>query len=126
LCETTLAPTSATPLTPPADLPVLGWWGIVLTKGTCPWSAPDLAYLGFGALDERLRRAMGAHDIDPTTSSMYGAYVQQPVEDAPVFVYAVAGTPANLEGTEVAVTVPPLPDGPYVLQGLYLLPFWVE
>lgn len=109
----------------PADIETYGWWTLTLDEAgnPCEWPLPaSMPSLGIGRLDERLHPAMAEAGHDPATTSLYGLYIQPDPAEATVYVYGVAGLPGNYDGSEAAVTAPPLPDGVYTLVDLHLLP----
>ena len=114
--------------TPDESIPLQGWWQIELVPPEAPpcnWSlgdgAPMSFHLGIGTLDPQLHPAMQANDLDPSELSLHAAYIQLEDGDT-VYVYGVAGTDEQFEGTADASSESPLPDGTYRVEALHLLP----
>lgn len=105
----------------PPEAAVLAWWTVALAPDSaCAWSVGTLE-LGIGRLDPQLHPAMAAAGLETEGSTLYGLYARHG-ETSPVWVFGVAGTEANLDGSSAPVSEPPLPDGTYTLRTLHLLP----
>lgn len=124
VCSVTLTPTAIDPATPTDDAVTLfGWWNLTLpatTDATCPWPLPSAVAVGIGTLDSRLLPAVDASGLSESSTSLYGLYTQY--DAGPLYVYGVAGTSANFDGTATPASAAPLPDGTYELRTLHLLP----
>jgi len=115
LCEVEAAPLAFEPVEPP-PAGLLGWWDIAIPEAkTCLLST--VVRLGIGPYDALLDPALDAAGISGTP---YGMYTPSPEDE--LWIFGVAGTPANFTGAEPPVTEEPLPDGPYRLESLVLLP----
>ena len=91
---------------------------------------PTNLQLGIGHLHSLLNPAIdaaGVYDYNTASQSIYGLYIQPPIGDAfpdgsPVYVFGLAGTPANLAGAQQTVVGEQLPNGVYQLETLHPLP----
>jgi hypothetical protein len=66
---------------------------------------------------------MDVNGLDTDASTLYGLYIQYGAEDAPIWVFGVAGTAENFSGIDEPAAAAPLPDGSYDIETLYLLPW---
>ncbi|MFT7518472.1 MAG: hypothetical protein ACI9MC_000603 [Kiritimatiellia bacterium] len=120
---------------PPVDPAVKQWWTLALLQNDeapCPWTLPvpeassqtelPQIYLGLGDLDPQLLPAMSAADLN-VDADLYGLYMLHPATNGDtVFIFGVAGTQGQYDGSEVTVDAPPIPNGDYALRPLFLLP----
>lgn len=135
--EVTLHAASGAPLCvvagPPvavADAPLpdpglLSWWEVTpaseatyapyATYGPC--TVPASLVLGIGPYDAALDPAAAAAGL--TTTGLNGLYTASGDE---LWVFGVAGSPAQFSEDADALTVAPLPDGELYVTGLHLLP----
>ncbi|MBW1878222.1 MAG: hypothetical protein JRI25_02010 [Deltaproteobacteria bacterium] len=126
-CTNTPAIQSLTAAIPSdATLPILGWWIVVLDQAevaACPWDLPQNLHIGIGGLDAQLYPAMDVNGFNTDASTLYGLYIQYGAVDAPIWVFGVAGTLENYQGTDDPAAAAPLPDGSYDIETLHLLPW---
>jgi len=118
--------------------PILGWWQLDVRDtgvddSACAWTPPEPAtatdtgehvplVLGIGEFDSRLLPALEAAGYSAALD-LYGLYVLHPSPDGDVvYVFGVAGTAAQFEGSDTTVEAPHLPAGDYSLETLILLP----
>lgn len=94
-----------------------GLWSVVLTEGEgCTEPVPAVFEVGIGAYDPQLDPALAPSGLDG--AALFGLYVR--TDGGPLYVFGIAGTADQLAGT--VPEAPPLPDGFYTLDGLYVLP----
>lgn len=108
---------------PETDPPPYSWWSVdyddgLSTPACGTWDAGSLA-LGFGAYDPQLDPALQGHP-GLAQALPYALYVQTSI-DEPIYVVGVAGTTAQLDGDDGALTSGPLPDETYQLRSLVVL-----
>jgi hypothetical protein len=115
VCGVTGPPTAFTPVDPPPN-GVLAWWDIDLpVDSAC--LLPLQIRLGIGEYDALLDPFLSPAGV---TGTPYGLYTEAPA--GALWIFGVAGSPANYDGLEAPVDLPPLPDASYRADGLVLLP----
>ncbi len=123
-CEVTSSLASAQLLEPP-DETIFYWWSIQLGDDDSGCDAvavtiPTLEYLGIGQLHEEIRAILGTTGYASVGDSLYGAYLA--MDDESVWTFGIAATDDGFQGLTSAVQKPPLPDGLYFVESLYVLP----
>ncbi|MFT4623526.1 MAG: hypothetical protein ACI8PZ_002182, partial [Myxococcota bacterium] len=113
LCEAVYTITGVAAPAPDPDVDMFGWWNISLADPTDCTAQPlqTTLALGIGAYDPLLDPAVGRLGIDPAT--LNGLYAQL-TPGGPLYVFGLAGTTEQYEGSTDAVSESPPADGQYV------------
>ena len=108
------------PSTPPQDeIDVFGFWSFNVPSLGCV-GLPTTVSVGIGPLVPSLYPAIDSLGFSPRhTRGLYSTSGELQTE---LTVFGVAGTAQQLAGNGEPVSLFPLPDGKYQLQGVYLLP----
>ncbi len=130
LCEVVREVVQAASVAPPPDPAVLGWWQVV-TDGAAKGcegaeGIGNAAYLGIGQLHPEIEVLLDAYGLADRGASLYGAYASFDVPgntfgvEPEVWVFGYAARPQDLVSGSPAVDEPPLPDGTYDVEPVYL------
>lgn len=123
ICELRPAILSASIATAPGEPgDLFGWWQLSLGEvedASCPYTYPTDLSIGIGAMHPSLLPAISEAGYDAST--LNGLYIQEG-EASDLWVFGVAGTEEQLEGSQERQSSPALPDGIYYLVGLFQLP----
>ena len=96
-------------------------WTVQLSEdSTCNERLPEGFSIGIGKLDAQLIPSVIASDLKPET--LNGIYVQGVDASNTLYVFGVIGTQSQYDGQAGPLTDPPIPDGVYFSEALYLLP----
>ena len=122
LCVQELTLEGVESLEPPSEL-VMGWWELtpVLTEQLCgvyETPLPDTIRIGIGAMHSEILAVIGSTDAVDDPTALNAAYASI-LDDGPLFVYGVAGTPEAYEGLGEVVVEAPIPDGIWQLKPIY-------
>ncbi len=121
LCTATYTVSAELGTTPDPEVEMVAWWTLTLRSPSACSNQPypNRFGIGLGPYDPLLASAVDRAGIDPTT--LNGLYYQQGPGTA-LYVFGLAGTAAQFDGTEGPTAEPPIPDGVYTLLTLYALP----
>ncbi|NCG18170.1 MAG: hypothetical protein GWP91_04050 [Rhodobacterales bacterium] len=99
-------------------LPLWSLWSLSLQLDLCD-TAPRTFDLGIGVYDPLLNPAVDSMGL--SGENVYGLYLSMPNDDE-TYVFGLAGTSDQFSGAVPPATEGPLPDGVYLLDGIYLIP----
>lgn len=109
---------------------VYHWWAVDSQGdfgGTCSGAQrrflPERLLLGLGSLFPDIAAVLEPAGYGDVSGSLYGAYIQTSEQaDAPTWAFGVVATAAGYAGQTVPVAAPPVPNGTYRFEPIYLLP----
>ena len=107
----------------PTESDLLLWMHVRFTDGVpmdCSFQHPAEFFFGIGEMNSLLLPALSASGFGEQESNLFGLYYQRD-ETSSLFVYGVAGTDENFEGTS-SLPDQALPEGDITLLGLHYLP----
>lgn len=83
-----------------------------------------LAYgLGIGELHPDLAATLGAAGYEGLQTSVYGVYLSPESDWKTIWAFGIAGTADDFKGGQTTVSEPPLPDGDYTVESIYLMEY---
>lgn len=103
---------------PDDDVQLYGIWRVPVNAVGCP-GIPVVLDLGLGPLPPTLFGA--AEQRDASTRHTRGLYTVDPAGPT-LLALGLAGTAEQRAGSGAPASLSPLPDGEYLLEGIYLLP----
>ena len=107
----------------PTESDLLLWARVRFTDAVpldCSYQHPAEFFFGIGEMNSLLLPALSASGFGEQESNLFGLYYQRD-EASSLFVYGVAGTDENFEGTS-SFADEALPEGDITLLGLHYLP----
>lgn len=123
LCDDVLAVNEASAEATDEESALLGWWELALDPplsdcASLEDASPTSLFLGIGLMDPEIVAALAPKGLKEAADSLYAAYASFD-KGVHIYVFGVAGLPAQYEADAEAPPVDGLADGLYDVRGIY-------